>query len=107
MVAVRDRLNEVFGENRVIALHHNVEWPPRSPGLIPCDFFMLRYLKNKVFATPPQNIDVLRQRIIDEFNVLRQQPEMIHAAVCTAHTQKNHGGVRSLRNGKHVEGHGP
>ena len=25
LVAVRDRLNEVFGENRVIALHHNVE----------------------------------------------------------------------------------
>lgn len=30
LIAVRDRLRELFG-NRVIALHHNVEWPPRSP----------------------------------------------------------------------------
>ena len=28
LVAVRDRLNEVFGQNRVIALQYNVEWPP-------------------------------------------------------------------------------
>ena len=41
-----DRLNEVFGENRVIALQHNVEWPPRSPDLTPCDFFLWEYLKN-------------------------------------------------------------
>ena len=27
LIEVRDRLNEVFGENRVIALQHNVEWP--------------------------------------------------------------------------------
>ena len=30
------------------------------------------YLTNKVFATPPQNIQELRQRIIDELNVLQQ-----------------------------------
>ena len=39
LIEVRDRLNEVFGENRVIALQHNVEWPPRSLDLTPCDFF--------------------------------------------------------------------
>ena len=39
LIEVRDRLNEVFGDNRVIALQHNVEWPPRSPDLTPCDFF--------------------------------------------------------------------
>ena len=49
--------------------------------LTPCDFFMSGYLKNKVFATPPQNINVLRQRIIDVFNVLLQQPEIIRNAV--------------------------
>ena len=56
---VRDRL---FGNNRVIGLGHDVEWPPRSPDLIPCDFFLWGYLKDKVFSTSPQNIDVLRQR---------------------------------------------
>ena len=36
-VAVRDRLRELFAD-RVIALHHKIEWPPRSPDLTPCDF---------------------------------------------------------------------
>ena len=38
LLEVRDRLNETFGENRVVGLGHNVEWPPRSPDLTPCDF---------------------------------------------------------------------
>ena len=29
LIAVRDRLNDVFGNNRVIGLGHDVEWPPR------------------------------------------------------------------------------
>ena len=39
LIEVRDHLNEVFGENRVIALQDNVEWPPRTPNLTPRDFF--------------------------------------------------------------------
>ncbi len=38
LVAVRDRLIDVFGNNCVIGLGHDVEWPPRSPDLTPCDF---------------------------------------------------------------------
>ena len=38
VINVRDRLNEVFGNNRVVGLGHDVEWPPRSPDLTPCDF---------------------------------------------------------------------
>ena len=37
-VAVRNRLAEVFG-NQVIAVYHDVEWPPRSPDLT-CDIFL-------------------------------------------------------------------
>ena len=40
LVAVRNRLAEVFG-HRVIALYHDVEWPSRSPDLTCCDFFSL------------------------------------------------------------------
>ena len=40
LIAVRDRLIDVFGSNRVIGLGHDVEWPPRSPDLTPCDFFL-------------------------------------------------------------------
>ena len=104
LIEVRDRLNEVFGENRVIAFQHNVEWPPRSPDLTLCDFFLWGYLKNKVFTTPPENIDVLRQRIIEEFNALRQQPEMIRHVMRGIYRRI----IRCVeRNGGHVEGHGP
>ena len=75
--------------------------------VLPLRFFYVGYLEDKVFATPPQNIDMLRQRIIDEFNALRQQPEipeMIRNAVRHMHKRTI---LCVERNGKHVEGHGP
>ena len=57
LIAVRDRLIDVFGNNGVIGLGHDVEWPPRSPDLTPCDFFLWGYMKDKVFSTPPRDID--------------------------------------------------
>jgi hypothetical protein len=42
---------------------------------------MCTYLKDKVFSTPPENIQELRQKIIDEFNTLQQRPEMIQRAL--------------------------
>ncbi len=38
LIAVRDHLINVFGNNCVIGLGHDVEWPPCSPDLTPCDF---------------------------------------------------------------------
>ena len=38
-------------------------------------------LKDKVFSTPPHDIDELRQRIVQEFRVLREQPAVICQAV--------------------------
>ena len=81
-----------------------MEWPPRSPDLTPCDFFLWGYIKNKVFTTPPENIDVLRQRIIEEFNDLRQQPEMIRNVMRGMQRRT----ILCVEpNGGHVEGHGP
>ena len=39
LVMVRNLLVEMF-QDRVIALHHDSEWPARSPDLTPCDFFL-------------------------------------------------------------------
>ena len=64
VINVRDRLNEVFGNNRVVGLGHDVEWPPRSPDLTPCDFFLWGYIKSKVFVNPPQTIHDLRQNLM-------------------------------------------
>ena len=101
--AFRDRLNDVFGNNRVIGLGHDVEWPPRSPDITPCDFFLWGYIKDKVFSTPPRDIDDLRQKIIREFNALRDQPAFVSRAVRDMHRQTM---LCVAREGGHVEGHG-
>jgi hypothetical protein len=103
LIAVRDRLNDVFGNHRIIGLGHDVEWPPRSPDLTPCDFFLWGYLKDKVFSTPPQNINELRQKIVREFDALREQPAIIRRVVSDMHRRTM---LCVEREGGHVEGHG-
>ena len=39
-------------------------WPPRSPDLTPCDFFLWGYIKDRVFVPPLQvSLNELKQRI--------------------------------------------
>jgi hypothetical protein len=45
---------------RVISLRGELPWPTRSPDLSACDYFLWRYLKEKVHATRPRNIDDLK-----------------------------------------------
>lgn len=41
-------------------------WPPRSPDLTPCDFFLWGFVKDKVFVPPfPQDLQQLKQRITE------------------------------------------
>ncbi|KAF2348999.1 Reverse transcriptase domain [Trinorchestia longiramus] len=47
-VAVREKLNELFG-NSIITLNHRIKWRPRSPDLTPCDFFLWGHLKMETF----------------------------------------------------------
>ena len=94
------RLREIFG-NRVVGIHFDTEWPPRSPDTTPCDFFMWGYLKSKVYGNhPPHNIDDLRQRIINEFNSLRQSREMIRRTVSSMRRRCE---ICIERNGRQVE----
>ena len=48
-------------------------WPPRSPDLTPCDYFLWGHLKNKVYSTPPENTGELRERIFNEVNLLKRK----------------------------------
>jgi hypothetical protein len=42
-----------------------LRWPPRSPDLTPCDFFLWRYVKDRVYVPPlPTNLPELRCRIV-------------------------------------------
>jgi hypothetical protein len=66
---------------------HDVEQvaTSRSLDLTPCGFFMWGYLKDKVFSTSPQNMEDLRQKIIEQFNALREQPDVTRKAVRDVH----------------------
>ena len=71
----------MFG-HRVIGMSHNIDWPARSHDLTPCDFFLWGHLKSKMFTTPPESLQILRQRVCDEFDNLRQNSGMTRRAVC-------------------------
>jgi hypothetical protein len=58
-------LKEMF-PGRVVSLHEAVPWPPRSPDLSPCDFFLLGYLKAAVFKHRPRTLDQLKEAIQEE-----------------------------------------
>ena len=102
LIAVRDRLRELFG-HRVIALYEDVEWPPRSPDLIPCDFFLWGYLKNKVYTSPPNDLNDFQNRIQNEVDALRNDPALIRR---TFHAMRRRCELCIKRDGGHVEGIG-
>lgn len=76
---VRQWLNDKF-PNRWIGRggvdDSNIRWPPRSPDLTPCDFFLWGFLKQKVYTTRPQNLDELKVRIKAAFQLVNN--EMLH-----------------------------
>lgn len=58
-VIVSDYLNEIF-PGKWIGHRGPIEWPPRSPDLSSCDFFLRRVNKNIVYKTKYDNIEDLR-----------------------------------------------
>ena len=50
-------------------------WPPHSPDLTPCDFFLWGYLKAKVYEQRPQALEALKEEIRQEVAAIT--PEMI------------------------------
>ena len=52
-----------------IALCALVFWPPRSPDLTVCDFFLWGFVKDKVFVPPlPTDLENLKHRITTAIN---------------------------------------
>lgn len=53
------------------------KWPPRSPDLTVCDFFLWGYVKDKVYIPPlPQTMDELQERITGALHMIT--PDMLH-----------------------------
>ena len=77
LLAVQERLRELFND-RVIAINNPVEWPPRSPDLTICDFFLWGALRDKVYKIAPRNVQQLTQRIKSEITSF--PPRMFESA---------------------------
>ncbi|GFV55842.1 uncharacterized protein TNCV_3321311 [Trichonephila clavipes] len=60
--ATIDLLKDTFGD-RLISRFGPVNWPPRSCGLTPLDFFLWGYVKSLVYADKPQTLDHLEDNI--------------------------------------------
>ena len=65
---VRDFLNETLPNRWIGRQGANdlalFSWPPRSPDLTPCDFFLWGFIKDTVYVPPlPQNLEKLKNRI--------------------------------------------
>ena len=97
---ITERLTELF-DNCVIAWHGLVEWSPRSPDLMPLDFFLWGHLKSKAFVSPPADLDDLEGRITAEINALKQNRAMIRCAVSDMLGRAQ---ICVERNGGNVEG---
>ena len=66
-IPVRVWLNEKMPQRWMGRGSPNMPWPPRSPDLTPCDFFLWGFVKSKVYKTQPTTIEELKQRIRDAF----------------------------------------
>ncbi|EZA62136.1 hypothetical protein X777_03743 [Ooceraea biroi] len=61
---VFETIHKVYG-NRVIGLGYpkfaqgGLEWPPYSPDLNPCDFFLWGYIKDHCYAGNPETVSDL------------------------------------------------
>jgi len=67
-LAVRTFLNEHLLNRWIGRAGQNgqvfCKWPPRSPDLTVCDFFLWGYVKDRVYVPPlPATVDELQERI--------------------------------------------
>lgn len=75
-IIARQHIQNVYG-NRWIGRGGPVPWPPRSPDLNPLDFYLWGHLKQLVYSRPIRNVDVLRQRIQEGFETIRNNPRIL------------------------------
>src|SRR5215469_12220597 len=57
----------------VVSRFGDAPWPPRSPDLSACDFFLWGYLKSKVYVRKPRTVDDLKVSIREETATVPQE----------------------------------
>lgn len=75
--AVRDYLNTEYG-NRWIGRGGPVPWPPRSPDLTPCDFFLWGEIKRRVYVEEAQSLDDLKRKICEAFDEVKSDTAVLN-----------------------------
>ncbi|GFW64680.1 uncharacterized protein TNCV_700831 [Trichonephila clavipes] len=76
---VKDLLRRSFGDDRVLSRHFHHAWPPRSPDLSPCDYWLWGYLKSQVYRYRPTSLGMLKDNI--RLKCLTITPDMLYSAV--------------------------
>lgn len=76
---VKDVLRQHFTDARVISRAFPMNWPPRSPDLNPCDFWLWGYLKSIVYQGHVPDIPTLKDQIT--LHVRRINADMLRATV--------------------------
>ena len=72
-VVVRNWLEEKFGD-RVISRGFDNFWPPYSPDLNPCDFYLWGYLKSRVYIDSiPETCEQLKKNIRREIRRINSE----------------------------------
>ena len=61
---------QIIFPSHVISLRGDIGWPPRSPDLNPCDFFLWGYVKSKVYEHRPSTLEHLKAAITEEVNAI-------------------------------------
>jgi hypothetical protein len=78
-IEVREWLNKIFskrwiGRKGSVKVPTPIIWPPYSPDITPCDFFLWGHIKDIVYrAGVPADLEELRERIENAFEKLPQE----------------------------------
>lgn len=75
--SVRDYLNAEY-ENRWIGRGGPVAWPPRSPDLTPCDFFLWGEIKRRVYVEEAQSLEELKVQIRSAFEQVKNDTVVLN-----------------------------
>ena len=79
-------LKEMFPIH-LISMRGDIGWPPRSPDLNPCDYFLWGYLKSKVYTQRPRSVEELKDAIRHEIAAIT--PMMINRVIDNFHKRVN------------------
>lgn len=89
-------LHKHFGNN-IISFRSKDIWPPTSPDLNPCDYYLWSFLKDKIFTEKIANCEILKEKIEDLCNT------EVTEEICKKVINNLHFRLRYciMKNGKH------